>query len=217
MMKAPPVSTAAPVAAGPQRAVGAALSLLAWLGVALQLRLSLELARGNGKSIAAGLGIFLGYFTILTNIFVALTATAVAVSAGHPRSWLARRSVIGCATTAILLVGIAYHLLLRDLWSPRGLQWLADVDLHYVVPAAALLHWVASRGARPATTAPLLWCAYPAAYLVYALIRGAWLHDYPYPFIDAAAIGYARVALNSTGLLATYLALGYGVRALSRS
>jgi hypothetical protein len=190
------------------------LTLLAWLGVLLQLGLTLGLTRGSG--LAAGLEIFFGYFTILTNIFVALTATA-ARAAGAPGGWLARRSVLGCATTAILLVGITYHLLLRELWSPTGLQWLADVDLHYAVPVAALLHWAASRGARLAPSAPLLWCAYPAAYLAYALLRGAWRGDYPYPFIDAAAIGYPRVALNSAGLLALYIALGYGVRALSEA
>jgi hypothetical protein len=205
-----------------EKASRIALALLAWAGVMLQFGLTLELTRSSG--LAAGFGIFFGYFTILTNIFVALATTAAALTAtsaarplGAPGGWLARRSVLGCATTAILLVGITYHLLLRELWSPTGLQWLADVDLHYVVPAAALLHWAVSRGARLPPTAPLLWCAYPAAYLAYALLRGAWLGSYPYPFIDAAAIGYPRVALNSAGLLALYIALGYGVRTLSQA
>lgn len=198
-----------------EKVTRATLALLAWLGVMLQLGLTLALTRD--RSIGAGLWIFFGYFTILTNIFVALTTTSAARPVGAPGGWLARRSVVGCATTAILLVGITYHLLLRELWSPTGLQWLADVDLHYVVPAAALLFWAASRGARLPPTAPLLWCAYPAAYLAYALVRGVWRGDYPYPFIDAAAIGYPRVALNSAGLLALYLALGYGVRALSEA
>lgn len=63
---------------------------------------------------------------------------------------------------------------------------------------------------------PLRWCVFPAAYLAYALIRGAMLGSYPYPFIDVLAIGYMRVAINSIGLLVLFLALGYSVLGLSR-
>lgn len=48
----------------------AAFAAFAWLGVLLQLYLSLRLAAANGKSIAGGILVFLGYFTILTNILV---------------------------------------------------------------------------------------------------------------------------------------------------
>jgi hypothetical protein len=190
------------------------LALLAWLGVLLQLRLSIETGRGNGKSIISTLDMYFGYFTILTNIFVALSATAFGFSTPSRRSLL-RRSLLGCATTSILLVGITYHFLLRSLWSPQGLQWVADTDLHYVVPLAALIHWALSRSSALSAYAPLAWCAYPAAYLAYALMRGAWLGVYPYPFIDAAAIGYPRVAAHSAALLALYIALGYAVWGLS--
>ena len=97
----------------------AILAAVAWLAVLLQLWLSVQLVIGNGKSIVDGIIVFLGYFTILTNIFVALVASAGARSNG-PTLWLYRPSVVGCATTAILLVSIAYHLLLREIWSPQG-------------------------------------------------------------------------------------------------
>lgn len=190
------------------------LAVAAWIGVVMQLVLSLRLANANANILTWGLVIYLGYFTVLTNVFVALVASARIGERWSPRGrWLARDSVAGCATTAIILVGIAYHLLLRQVWSPQGLQWVADMILHYLVPLLTLAWWLLIRHPQPlSATMPLIWCAYPAAYLVYALIRGAWIGTYPYPFIDVMALGYAHVALNSLGLLAVFIGLGYVVR-----
>ena len=207
------------IPAHPVRAsVPALLAAVAWSAVLLQLWLSVQLGLSNGKSIVGGLVVFLGYFTVLTNIFVALVGTAGALSKSPTAfSWLYRPSVVGCATTAILLVGIAYHFLLRKIWSPQGAQWLADVLLHYVVPAGALLHWLAYRHTeRLAARAPLAWCLYPTAYLVYALARGELLGSYPYPFIDVAALGYQQVMINAVGLLAAFVGLGFAVLGLAR-
>ena len=93
----------------------ALVSVLAWAAVSLQLGLSLQLVRAQGGGIADALVIVLGYFTILSNLFVALSAGAVALS---PGSRLALPMVRGCATTAIVVVGLGYHLLLRQIWDP---------------------------------------------------------------------------------------------------
>lgn len=192
------------------------LAVVAWSAVLLQLWLSVRLGLSNGKSIFEGLVVFLGYFTVLTNIFVALVASAGALSKS-PTAWLYQPSVVGCATTAILLVGIAYHFLLRNIWSPQGAQLLADYLLHYVVPAGALLHWlVYRRTERLGAQVPLVWCLYPTLYLAYALARGELLGSYPYPFIDVATLGYQRVMLNAAGLLAAFVGLGFAVLGLAR-
>lgn len=47
-----------------------ALALVAWFGVLLQLLLSVRLAKSNGKSIIDGLIVYLGYFTVLSNVLV---------------------------------------------------------------------------------------------------------------------------------------------------
>lgn len=200
------------------RAGGIALSVAAWLGLGLQLVLSIRLTyRSGSPSLAVALVTYFGYFTILTNLFVALVAAAEL--AGGRRPWargVTGRNVAGCATASIVFVCASYHLLLRNVWSPQGLQKLADLDLHYVVPLLALLHWSLSRGPRLPARAPLIWCAYPAAYFAYALVRGAWLHTYPYPFIDISALGPSRVGLNSLTLLAAFLVFGYLIWGISR-
>lgn len=196
----------------------ALLAIVAWSAVLLQLWLSIQLALANGRSVTAGLVAYLGYFTVLTNIFVAVVATAGAVygSGREPPSWY-RASVVGCATTAIVVVGLGYHLLLREIWSPQGAALLADTLLHYVVPIGALLHWLVYRdSATLGPTAPLAWCGYPVAYFAYAMLRGAILGVYPYPFIDVTTIGYGRALLNACGLLIVFVIVGYATVGLGR-
>lgn len=202
---------------GLRRPVLAALAALAWFGVGLQLWLSIRLADRAGQSFGQGLLAYFSYFTVLTNILVASTASVGWVASPARRGGgLGSDSMRGCATTAIVLVGIAYHLLLRHIWDPQGWQWVADVTLHYAVPLAALACWVAfPPRERLPVWAPLAWCAYPVAYFVYALVRGALIGTYPYPFIDVGQLGYARALANALGLLAGFVVLGFAVRAIA--
>jgi len=194
------------------------LALLAWSAVLLQLWLSLRLVHGQGKPAAQGLLVFFGYFTVITNIFVALVATAGARRRmrDRPRG-LYGIGVVGCATTGIVLVGLGYHVLLREIWDPQGLQKLADLLLHYAVPLGAVLHWfVYPHVERLSWRAPLAWCAYPVAYFAYVLVRGAIVHSYPYPFIDVAVLGYGRATANALALLLAFVGVGLGVVWVSR-
>lgn len=202
----PPTSTPIPLA----RLSGALLAVIAWFALLLQLNLSVGMAAANGKPAVMGVVIFLGYFTVLTNLFVALVLTlplVVPSSAGG--RFAARPGVVGCAVTSLVVVGIGYHLLLRHVWSPEGMQWLADMLLHYVMPILFFLHWLlVLPGRRLPALSPLVWCVYPVAYIVYALLRGEVMHAYPYPFIDVTAIGYGAALFNSLGLLVCFGVLG---------
>lgn len=195
------------------------VALVAWVGVLLQLALSLQLAMANGKSVGDGLVIYLGFFTVLTNLLVAISLSWPLLRPhSAPGRWLQRPGVNSAITVSIAIVGLAYHLLLRHIWNPQGLQWLADVTLHYAVPLLCLVHWwFAVPPARMAWSAPLAWAAWPLAYLAYALLRGVWLQSYPYPFIDVLALGYPQTLLNSAGLLVVFLLLGIVLVAISRA
>ena len=192
----------------------AALAVVAWSALLLQLYLSIELAFSNGRGALHGTLAFLAYFTVLTNLFVALSATLPLVAgATPPGRFFAKPEVLGCAITSIVIVGAGYHLLLRNAWSPQGLQLLADNLLHYVVPLCALAYWVvfAPRN-RLAALAPLAWCIYPVGYFIYALIRGELTGMYPYYFIDVAELGFAKVLANSAAMLVVFLMVGMAVR-----
>jgi len=104
---------------------------------------------------------------------------------------------------------VIYHLLLRSLWEPKGLQLASDYMLHYVMPLAMLVDWLAftPRGDlrwRDAAT----WLVVPTLYGGWTLLHGALSGFYPYPFMDVAALGYAGVLLNMVGLLIGFLVPG---------
>ncbi|CAN5722907.1 hypothetical protein BH11PSE13_BH11PSE13_26470 [soil metagenome] len=196
-----------------------ALCIIAWFALLLQLNLSVGMTAASGKPALMGVVIYLGYFTVLTNLFVALALLLplVAPDSGIGR-FAARPTVQGCAVNAILLVGIGYHLLLRHVWNPQGMQWIADMLLHYVMPILFFLHWLLVLPARRlAWSAPLVWCVYPVGYIVYALARGEVLQSYPYPFIDVTAIGYSQSLLNAFGLLVCFVVLGLILVAVSNA
>lgn len=194
------------------------LAAIAWFGVLLQLWLSVGLAVASGKPVTSGLVVYFGYFTVLTNIFVALVCTAGSSSRRSPRSpRLYSLPMVGCATCAILIVGIGYHFLLREVWAPQGAQWVADVVLHYVVPVGALLHWLVYRHAEHwAWWTPLSWCWYPFLYFAYVLVRGEILGSYPYPFVDVLTLGYTQAIINAVGLLFGFVVMGYALLGLKR-
>jgi hypothetical protein len=200
------------------RSFALSLAVLAGFSVILQGWLSLQLAIHNGKSIGAGLASFFSYFTVLTNtaIFTSLFLSLIG-PASPAGKWCARPGVVAGIAANIALVGLGYHFLLRDTWNPQGAQRLADLLLHYAVPVLYVLYWWSDAAkAVLRWTHPLLWSIYPAAYLAYSLVRGYLVGSYPYPFIDAAHIGYARTMLNAVGLLAVFIALGLLIVALGR-
>ena len=196
----------------------ATIAVIAWVGVLLQLYLSVRLTLSSGKSLAEGLVAFFGYFTVLTNIFVALAAALPLLFVrSRVGRWFGGAMVLGCAVTAIVLVGVGYHFLLRNVWAPKGLQWIADLMLHYVVPLACLTYWILfPPGQRLPTWAPLLWCLYPITYAVYVFARGELLGSYPYHFIDVTRLGYPKALFNSLGLLVAFAVIGSAVLGIAR-
>jgi hypothetical protein len=200
------------------KALVIALAALAWSSVLLQLMITLHSNMQSGRGIAGGFVSFLGYFTILTNLLVCAALTMPLAAPGSATGrFFARSDVTAGVATSIVFVCLAYHFLLRNTWNPQGLQLVADVLLHYVVPALFLIYWWFNfpKGALR-WTYPLLWGLYPTVYLIYVLIRGRIIGSYPYGFIDPIAIGYQRTMINAVGLLLVFIVLGLILVALGR-
>ena len=62
------------------RIAAAMLAALAWTALLLQLFLSLRLSLANGSGIVHGLWTYLAYFTVLTNLLVAVVASRGALA-----------------------------------------------------------------------------------------------------------------------------------------
>jgi len=203
----PPV--AEPQRARIGRAVAALIAALGWLALAIQLHILIC----SAPTITAAVVKFLGYFTILTNILIAVSMTACARRSG----FFARPAVSAALATYIATVLLVYEVLLRSLWQPTGLQFVADILLHDIVPIAYVVWWLAFiprgqlqwRDVWP-------WLLYPAGYALYAIVRGELLGDYPYPFIDVIALGALPVALNVALLLVLFAGIGFLFVAVDR-
>ncbi|HET9031682.1 MAG TPA: Pr6Pr family membrane protein [Dokdonella sp.] len=153
---------------------------------------------------------FFSYFTILSNLLVAIVLgfAAFCASPGN-NGFLASARVKAAVALYITVTGCIYLFVLSPLWAPQGLQWLADVALHYLVPVIYLTWWMT--GVRHGSLVWLdafRWLAFPLAFLLWVLIRGAWLNVYPYPFIDVSVLGAGTVAVNSVGICVLFVVIG---------
>ena len=159
------------------KAAAALVALICCLGLAVQF----SATYGRQHDVAATLWVLARFFTIITNLLVALAMTGVAIG---------RRvspPVLGGLTLAILLVGIVYMTLLRGLHDLSGPALVADTLLHKVSPVAMPLWWLLfAPRAKLRWSAPLWWSFYPLVYFAYALLRGQLDGHYPYPFVDVA-------------------------------
>ncbi|HUB91531.1 MAG TPA: Pr6Pr family membrane protein [Dyella sp.] len=193
------------------RLLVALIAVIAWFGVFLQLYVSLRLTDAMGMSTPLGLAIYLGYFTVLTNLLVGVATTLPLLAPPSAAAgFFVRPATVGWVTASIAFVGIAYFVLLRHVWDPQGLQLLADVLMHYVVPALCVVYsLIALRRAPLHWTLPLWWCLYPVGYFFYVLVRGVFIGHYPYHFIDVSQLGYALVLRNAVVLLAAFFGLSY--------
>jgi hypothetical protein len=192
-------------------AIGA---LLGWFALVLQLYLMLVQSPAGAPAMVGTVVTYFSFFTILTNILVAVIFTATVFSLGE---FFRSSSVQAGAVAYIAIVGIVYRLLLRQLWNPQGLQWVADVILHDIIPVGYVLYWVLFGSRRGLHWKDALaWLAYPAVYLVYLLVRGAVSGLYPYPFMDVKVLGYGSVLAHAAVLLLVFLGMGLLVVAVGR-
>jgi hypothetical protein len=186
------------------RLVAAVIALLAWAGLAVQFS---ALFAVNG-SVAESLGTMFVYFTITTNLLVAVLFTDFAMGI---RGFGSSSAVAGTALS-ILLVGVVYHLLLRGLRELSGGSAIANMLLHQVTPVAVPVFWlVFSAKGSLRRFDPLVWAVYPLGYLVYALVWGSRTGAYPYPFLDVGKFGWERVGMNAAVIAAAFLAAAWGV------
>jgi len=182
----------------------AALAILAWTAVVLQLYLILA---HRVASVPETILRFFSFFTILTNILVALCCTLVLFKPGSGwGAFFGRPQTMTALTLYIAVVGIIYNVILRMLWSPRGLQFVVDELLHSVVPLLFFLYWlffVPKNALHWKHIFP--WLLYPTLYCVFILVRGALSGFYPYPFVNVHELGYGPVLRNAAGIVVVFL------------
>ncbi len=153
---------------------------------------------------------FFSFFTIESNCLAAVVflITGIAALQGQPQE---RFTLLrGAVTLYMTTTGLIFFLLLRDMAEALGMTipWI-NIVLHYVMPVAVLLDWLLAPPHKPLGFGRAwLWLLFPAAYVMYTLIRGSMINWYPYPFLNPAGQGYAGVAINC-------LVIGLGLAVLT--
>ena len=144
---------------------------------------------------------FFSYFTVESNLLVLISAVSLAWNPQRDGRWwrvLRLDALLGIAVTGVVFVTV-----LSGLVHHSGIGAWVNAGFHYLSPLLALLGWCLF-GPRPRIDGRTLVLAFlwPVAWLAYTLIRGALTAWYPYPFLNAHELGYARVALNIAVILA---------------
>jgi hypothetical protein len=202
--------------------VGAALVF--WCALSLQLVLTIQRSNSNGNSTLYALWTYFAYFTIWTNLLAAVALTwPLARADSAAGRFFARPRTSTAIAAYMLLVGVAYNLLLRNVWQPHGFQLLADLLLHSINPLLFLGYWyLFGRDRMLKYTAIVGWAAYPIGYFIYAIGRGLGGDNYAYPFIDLGTLGLERVLINALFISLGFAALSgvliaWGHRALGQA
>jgi len=197
-----------------ERAFGIVVAIVAWASLILQFYLTVtgkgEATPGYDPTVGARIGNFFSYFTILSNILVALLATLTTLAPGSALGrFFARPTVAASVTLNIAVTGIIYFVILRHLYNPQGASAVANAGLHYLQPPLFFVYWltVLRKGVLRLADVPSV-LIFPLIYGAYSLIRGPFAEWYPYPFISVIELGYGRVFLNMVGMLIFFTILG---------
>ncbi len=162
------------------------------------------------------LGRFVSYFTIQSNLLVAVTAAQLARDPLRHGSWW--RVVRLAAVAGIFTTGVVHFVLLRPLLDLDGADRAADTLLHLVVPALAVVGW-ALFGPRPRIEGREMGWAlgWPVVWLVWTLVVGGLSGWYPYPFLDhREEHGVAGVVLSVAGITAFFVLVLWLARLLDQ-
>jgi len=130
-------------------------------------------------------------------------------------TWRALRVITLAGSLLLLLLQFTPFRGIPDFAALTSTAVFADRLLHYAVPILVVTSWLLF-GPRPRIT-PLrvLWSlAYPAAWLLGALVRGAATGWYPYPLLDVGSAGIGPVLVNCLLVLLLWLGTAFVFLAL---
>ncbi|MSO28123.1 MAG: hypothetical protein EXQ60_08745 [Candidatus Nanopelagicales bacterium] len=181
-------------------------ALVAWCGVLLSFSLnasgyyppdiSTPTVLGNNPvgidGLVGRLLDWITYFTILSNVIVAIVMTLLFLRPGRDSKLM--RVLRLDSLIMIVVTGVIYNLLLGRGVTHEGLDFVSYGLQHVTTPILTVLVWliVGPRGwinlkvIALALIIPLTWAGF-------ALFRGAVIGAYPYSFVDVATKGLASV------------------------
>ena len=186
------------------------VALAAWLALGVQFYVTQTNPSLRDVSPIERTLRYFEYFTIITNLIVAVSLTA---SLFFPRTrigeFFLRSGTAAAVAVYIAMVGLVYNFLLAGLHEFTGAAQLADFLTHDLVPLTYTAYWFFFvRKGDLTWIMPVLWLIYPAVYVVYALLKASSTGRYPYPFLDVDRLGSKAVLFNTIGLTIAFWIMG---------
>lgn len=182
-------------------------AVIAWFAILLQFYLK----TGSAAN-------FFSFFTVECNLLIAISLTILLFASSSPiGKFFLTVSVQSAIALYIFIVSLVYNTVLRGLVPLSGWGEIVDNLLHVLVPILYIIYWsVFVPKGNLHWKNVIGWSLFPLLYLVYSLVRGSIVHWYPYPFLNADKLGYEKVAINSLGVLAVFVAGAFAMIALNR-
>ena len=170
---------------------------IGWCAITAQFFLMLE---NRQADIPETIIRFFSFFTILTNILVVLfLTTSIFRLKKFPFNLFLSKGTLTAITAFIVIVGLVYQIVLRQIWEPTGLQYIVDELLHTIIPLFMLGYWFFNIRKEDLLLKPVFnWLIYPSIYLIFIIVRGSLSGYYPYPFLNIKEIGYESFLINIT-------------------
>ncbi len=146
---------------------------------------------------------FFSYFTIWSNLLVVYIGYAVAANKSSSKYF---GTLFATALIMITITGLVYNTLLLPVYPPKGWYWLTSSLMHLVVPVMYNYLWI-KKGPRGniASQRTLQILAIPIIYLIYTIVHGLAIQQWPYKFIDLTSEG---LLMWTSGVLIIF---GFGV------
>ncbi len=146
------------------------------------------------------------YFTLWSNILVAIVMLMLFARPDRDSFWF--RVLRLDSVLMIVVTGIIYNVVLAATAKNQGLEVWTNFFLHVLTPLLTFVVWLIA--------GPRGWISWriiaaslilPIIWLVFALVRGAFIGAYPYGFLDVATYGYGTVLTNVAGIVAFAIVL----------
>jgi hypothetical protein len=174
-----------------QKAYIAAGTFLSWFSLIVQFYLILK---NRQADVMETIFRYFGFFTILTNIMIALCFTALLVKRN---SFFHKPGTQTAIAVYIFVVAAIYNTVLRGLVLLNGWDSIVNELLHVIMPIIFILYWFIYTDKKPVQWKNILpWLIYPLVYIVVTLVRGSYVHFYPYPFLNVDKFGLQNVLVN---------------------
>ena len=142
----------------------------------------------------------LSYFTIWSQICVAIVMTMLWRNPTRDGKWF--RVFRLDSVLMITVTGVVYNILLGPAYPPSGLNKISSPLEHTITPLITVIVFLVW-GPRGWINRSVVAKAFivPIGYVIYTLLRGLVINEYPYGFFDVVSYGYAYVMAWVGGIL----------------